>query len=127
MLAISVQQPEGFIRPLILRRAEEAARLLGLAGKIDPSRLVVDDRFIAPGYGLSSPASLDALVVAGRAGGLVLDPAYTAKALAGLIGRLGEGSIDAGARVVFVHTGGAPRLFAQSAAVAPSLGDGARP
>ncbi len=125
VLAISVQQPESFIRPLILRRAEEAAGLLGLDSKIDPSRLVVDDRFIAPGYGLSSPASLDALAIAGRAGGLVLDPAYTAKALAGLIGRLGEGSIEAGAGVVFVHTGGAPGLFAQSAAIAKSLGDSA--
>jgi len=125
VLAISVQQPESFIRPLILRRAEEAARLLGLDARIDPSRLVVDDRFIDPGYGLSSPTSLAALKVAGRAGGLVLDPAYTAKALAGLIGRLGEGSIEAGAGVVFVHTGGAPGLFAQSAAIAQSLGDSA--
>jgi 1-aminocyclopropane-1-carboxylate deaminase/D-cysteine desulfhydrase-like pyridoxal-dependent ACC family enzyme len=55
----------------------------------------------------------------------VLDPAYTAKALAGLIGRLGEGSIEAGAGVVFVHTGGAPGLFAQSAAIARSLGNSA--
>jgi 1-aminocyclopropane-1-carboxylate deaminase/D-cysteine desulfhydrase-like pyridoxal-dependent ACC family enzyme len=125
VLAISVQQPASFIRALILRRAEEAAALLGLEAEIDPSRLVVDDRCIAPGYGLFSPASLVALALAGGAGGLVLDPAYTAKALAGLIARLGEGSVDAGTGVVFVHTGVAPGLFAQSAAIARSLGDSA--
>jgi 1-aminocyclopropane-1-carboxylate deaminase/D-cysteine desulfhydrase-like pyridoxal-dependent ACC family enzyme len=117
VLAVSVQQPSSFIRPLILKRAQEAAELMQLDAVIDAGRLVVDDDVIAPGYGLSSPASLAALSLAGRAGGLVLDPAYTAKALAALIARLGDGRITAEARVIFVHTGSAPGFFAQTAAI----------
>jgi D-cysteine desulfhydrase len=48
---------------------------------------------------------------AARTEGLVLDPVYTAKALAGLAAAVREGSIAPGRRTVFVHTGGLPGLF----------------
>ncbi len=122
VLAVSVQQPASFIAPLILRRAEEALALCSLSADIDPDRLVVDDRHIGPGYGRPSPASLQALMVAGRTAGLVLDPAYTGKALAGLEANLAEGTVAADARTVFVHTGGAPSLMAEAPRVAAALG-----
>ena len=122
VLAISVQQPASFIAPLILRRAEEALALLGVDADIDPDRLVVDDRHIGPGYGRPSPASLDAVMLAGRTAGLVLDPAYTGKALAGLKANLAEGTVAADAATVFVHTGGAPSLMAEAPRVAAALG-----
>lgn len=121
VVAISVQQPSGFIEPLILRRAAEALDLLGVSATIDPSRLCVDDAYIGPGYGIPSPDGLSALIMAGRLGGLVLDPAYTAKALAGLIGHLADGRIAADDPVVFVHSGGAPGLFANAASVTAHL------
>jgi 1-aminocyclopropane-1-carboxylate deaminase/D-cysteine desulfhydrase-like pyridoxal-dependent ACC family enzyme len=121
VLAFSVQQPRAFIEPLILRRAAEALALLGTPALIDPSRLHVDDAFIAPGYGLPSAASIAAVATAGRAAGLVLDPAYTGKALAGLTVRLADGRIGADEPVIFVHTGGAPGLFAHAGTMAPAL------
>jgi 1-aminocyclopropane-1-carboxylate deaminase/D-cysteine desulfhydrase-like pyridoxal-dependent ACC family enzyme len=118
--AVSVQQPGSFIEPLIRRRAGEAAALLGLDVRLAPDRLVVDDGWIEPGYGQPSRPALDALAVAARLEGWVLDPVYTGKALAGLIADAQRGDL-AGERVVFLHSGGAPSLFAHGAAVARHL------
>jgi len=117
VLALSVQQPAGFIRPLILRRAAEALALLGSDAVIDPSRLEVDDRFIAPGYGVPSEAALEAVALAGRTAGLVLDPAYTAKALAGLHHRLAQGEERTDGPLIFVHTGSGPGFFGHAETV----------
>jgi 1-aminocyclopropane-1-carboxylate deaminase/D-cysteine desulfhydrase-like pyridoxal-dependent ACC family enzyme len=116
---VSVQQRRGFIEPLIRRRIAEAAALLGLE---PPSgvRLAVDDGWIGPGYGQPSRAALDAMVLAARLEGWALDPAYTGKALAALIAGAAQGE-----RVVFVHSGGAPALFAHGAAVAAHLREAA--
>jgi 1-aminocyclopropane-1-carboxylate deaminase/D-cysteine desulfhydrase-like pyridoxal-dependent ACC family enzyme len=121
IVGISVQQPAGFIRPLILSRAQKAAELLGLRARIDEASLVLDDRFIGEGYGVASPQGLEALALAARTEGLILDPAYTAKALAGLIGHAGEGRLGSTDDVVFVHSGGGPGFFAHSAAVARAV------
>ncbi len=121
VIAISVQQPASFIAPLILKRAAEALELLRTTAPIDPARLQVDDSFIGPGYGVLSEASMASLVTAGRSGGLVLDPAYTAKALAALTAYLRDGRIGADEPVTFVHTGGAPGLFARAAAISSAL------
>ena len=121
VMAISVQQPTEFIAPLILQRAGEAAAILGIPATIDPSRLVVDDRFIGEGYGIPSVGALAALQLAGRKAGLVLDPVYTGKAFHGLTECLREEHIGAGESVIFFHSGGAPGLFARSDIVAPAL------
>jgi 1-aminocyclopropane-1-carboxylate deaminase/D-cysteine desulfhydrase-like pyridoxal-dependent ACC family enzyme len=121
VIAISVQQPTEFIAPLILKRAAEALELLGVGGVVDRSRLVVHDRFIGPGYGMPTDASLGAIATAGRFAGLVLDPAYSGKALGGLIALLAEGEIGPHEHVSFIHTGGAPGLFVAARQVAASL------
>jgi D-cysteine desulfhydrase family pyridoxal phosphate-dependent enzyme len=69
------------------------------------------DRFGA-GYGAPTDASLEALTLTARLEGIVLDPVYTGKAMAGLIAAVREGRVDATReRVVFLHTGGMPALF----------------
>lgn len=122
VIAISVQQSTDFIAPLILRRAEEALELLGQSCVVDRLRLIVLDRFIGPGYGMPTDASLDAIATAGRFAGLVLDPAYSGKALGGLVALLAEGEIGPRDHVTFIHTGGAPGLFVAARQVAASLG-----
>ncbi len=121
VVGISVQQPADFLKPLIVERAAGAADLLGLPIRLAPDDFDIDDDHLFPGYGLPSAASLDALALAGRAAGLVCDPVYTGKALAGLIAHVRAGALDRGVRVVFVHTGGAPSLFAHAPAVARHL------
>jgi len=72
----------------------------------------VDDRFIGEGYGIPTRDSREAQELAARTEALFLDPTYTAKAMAGLIGRCREGRLGTARTVLFWHTGGLPGLFA---------------
>src|SRR5437763_2428093 len=83
------------------------------SGRPAPTGTVVldHDRFGA-GYGEPTESCLEALALTARLEGIVLDPVYSGKAMAGLIAGVREGRIDAASRrVVFVHTGGLPALF----------------
>lgn len=115
VVGISVQRPSDFILPLIVERANAAAALLDLPVRLEPADIEVDDRHLGGGYGLVSTAGLDAMLLAGRTQGIVLDPVYTGKAMAGLLAQLREGRLRPDAPVVFFHSGGAPGLFAQAA------------
>ncbi len=111
VVGISVQQPASFLGPLMVERANQAAALLGIPTRIDESDFDLDDGFIGPGYGQPSMASLDAIRLAGRHAGVVLDPGYSGKALAGLVEHLRTGRLRREDSVVFIHTGGSPNLF----------------
>jgi 1-aminocyclopropane-1-carboxylate deaminase/D-cysteine desulfhydrase-like pyridoxal-dependent ACC family enzyme len=114
--AVSVQQPADRLGPWI---ADVARRAVERAGWPAPPGLplVVDDAWIGPGYAVPSEASLAALLRVARSEGVVLDPAYAGKAMAGLIGALGGGGLLEGP-VVFLHSGGLPGLFAAADTVA---------
>ncbi|MEJ5944099.1 pyridoxal-phosphate dependent enzyme [Pseudokineococcus basanitobsidens] len=66
---------------------------------------------VGEGYGVPTPGSTAALEAAARTEGVVLDPVYTAKALAGLASAVRRGEVRPGGRTVLVHTGGLPGLF----------------
>jgi 1-aminocyclopropane-1-carboxylate deaminase/D-cysteine desulfhydrase-like pyridoxal-dependent ACC family enzyme len=86
------------------------------------AHVVVDDRFVGPGYALPTAAMVEAVQLAARLEGLLLDPVYTGKAMAGLIAMAREGRFSRGDRVLFLHTGGAPSLHAFAADLrAPAL------
>ena len=113
VVAISVQKDADFIAPLIARRANAAAHLLGLATRVDESDFEVDDRFVGAAYGVPTQAGVDAIRLAGRTEGLLLDPVYTGKAFAGMLAQLREGRWPGSAPLVFFHSGGAPALRAK--------------
>ena len=74
----------------------------------------IDHTRFGAGYGKPTPECLEAIRAAARLEGLILDPVYTGKAMAGLIGWIREGRFREGQSVLFWHTGGAPALFAGS-------------
>ncbi|MCW5643506.1 MAG: D-cysteine desulfhydrase family protein [Rhodoferax sp.] len=115
VVGISVQRPAGFMLPLIVERANAAAELLGLSVRLQAADIDIDDRHLGDGYGQVSAAGLQAMRLAGRTQGIVLDPVYTGKAMAGMLAQLREGRFAGDAPVVFLHSGGAPGLFAQAA------------
>jgi L-cysteate sulfo-lyase len=65
-----------------------------------------------PGYGVPHEATIEAIKLGARLEGLVLDPVYSGKGLAGLIALIRAGRWTSGQDIVFIHTGGAPALFA---------------
>ena len=97
---------------LVADAANRSAALLGVDVRIAPEDIDNRGEFVAPGYGRSSPASLEALRLAARTDALLLDPVYTAKAMAGLIAAVRSGELTREDTVVFLHTGGLPAVFA---------------
>jgi D-cysteine desulfhydrase len=76
----------------------------------EPDGLQIDETQVGDGYEHLTAASREALTVTARTEGILLDPTYTARAMAGLIARARTRSLPAGP-VVFLHTGGTPGLF----------------
>jgi 1-aminocyclopropane-1-carboxylate deaminase/D-cysteine desulfhydrase-like pyridoxal-dependent ACC family enzyme len=95
------------------RLMNEAATLLGLPIRVDPAELITDQRFIGDGYGIPTPECLEAIRLLARTEAILLDTCYTGKGMAGLIHDIRTGAIGPNETVVFLHTGGAPALFAQ--------------
>jgi D-cysteine desulfhydrase family pyridoxal phosphate-dependent enzyme len=107
VLGVDVARPP---RPHTERVPELAAETARLAGRaLPPFELVIVDQ-TGPRYGAITKECREAVQLAARTEGLVLDPVYTGKALAGLIAGVEAGRIRG--TVVFWHTGGAPALFA---------------
>jgi 1-aminocyclopropane-1-carboxylate deaminase/D-cysteine desulfhydrase-like pyridoxal-dependent ACC family enzyme len=89
-----------------------ATRLGARPETIGASRAIdVDDRFVGGGYGVPTPASTEALELVARREGILLDPTYTAKAMAGLIARVRGGEFTPNQTVLFWHTGGQVGYF----------------
>jgi L-cysteate sulfo-lyase len=82
--------------------------------------VTVHDRWAGTGYGQPTAQANEAILLLARTEGLLLDPVYTGKAMAGLIGLFEDGSLDGAGDVVFLHTGGAPALFAYADSLAQS-------
>ncbi|HEX2046561.1 MAG TPA: D-cysteine desulfhydrase family protein [Acidimicrobiales bacterium] len=91
-------------------KAAAAAALAGLPPPTGP--VWVDRSQVGGGYGVPTTECREAVVLAARTEGLILDPVYTGKAMAGLVAARRHGSVAPGARTVFLHTGGMPALFA---------------
>lgn len=74
------------------------------------------DAYVGPGYGEPTAAMIEAVELVARTEGILLDPVYTGKAMAALIGMARDGSFPRTARVLFLHTSGVPGLYAKTAA-----------
>lgn len=83
-----------------------------LGGDTKPNCIEVSDAARGPGYGRPGEDALQAIRLAARLEGILLDPVYTGKAFAGLVAMISDGSISTGSRVLFWHSGGSPALFA---------------
>ena len=113
----------GARRDLDTQVPAKAAAAAALAGLPAPTgRVRVDGGRVGGGYGVPTPACREAVVLAARTEGIILDPVYTGKAMAGLVAARREGVIGPATRTVFLHTGGMPALF--TPAYASWIGDG---
>jgi len=84
---------------------------LGEAPSVEDEEIIVLDDYIGKGYGVVYPEVLEALRLAAKEEGILLDPVYTGKALAGVTDLSRRGFFREGEKVVFLHTGGTPALF----------------
>ncbi len=95
-----------------VRLTQDALTLLGSSAVVEASEIVIDGSQLGDGYGLPTPAMLDAVRLMARAEGLLIDPVYSGKAFAGLLGDIRQGRFQRGDNLLFVMTGGTPGLYA---------------
>lgn len=121
VIGSSVKPMHGQGPATVARLTNEAARRLDLDLQVDPSDVDNRDSYVGQGYGLPSEAGDEALRMAAEKEGLLVDPVYTAKAFAALIDDVRQARVPANGTVVFVHTGGLPLIFQQSARLAGAV------
>lgn len=112
VIGIDVDAQAARVTADVRRVGREAAGLLGVADRWDDGAVEVAGDWCGPGYGLPDARTEEALSLAARLEGLALDPVYAGKGMAGLIGLARAGRFPLDATVVWIHTGGAPGLFA---------------
>ncbi len=95
----------------VLRQAAATAEMAGCPGAVTKDDIHVTDDYLGPGYGQSTPEMIKAMTLAARQEGLILDPVYTGKSMAGLIGLVRSGYFTSAQTVLYLHTGGTPAIF----------------
>lgn len=111
VIGISVSDPKGPFSDDVLEIARATDEALGLGLDIRPEDVIVFDEYIGEGYGVVDRGVAETIRLVFQTEGIVLDPVYTAKAMAGLIDLVKTGFFNKTDRIVFVHTGGTPALF----------------
>lgn len=95
----------------VRRLGGEVWERLALPGAFPEDKVILQTGFAGEAYGLPTAAMAEAVRQTARLEGLLLDPVYSGKAMAGLIGLIEAGAFSADDTVVFLHTGGMPALF----------------
>jgi L-cysteate sulfo-lyase len=108
---ISVSSDEATQREKVRAVLDDTTELLGLDDLPDAS-VRVNDAHVGPGYGQPTATMREAVALCARLEGLLLDPVYSGKAMAGLFAMVRSGELSARDTVVFLHTGGSAGLFA---------------
>jgi len=111
LVGVSADVSAADMRTEAVRLAKSAASLLGWTGPVLGDLLTCDDTHVGKGYGIATPAAMEAIQLFGRTHGIVLDPVYTGKAAAGMLDWIRHERVGRQHRVVFVHTGGHPALL----------------
>jgi 1-aminocyclopropane-1-carboxylate deaminase/D-cysteine desulfhydrase-like pyridoxal-dependent ACC family enzyme len=109
VLGFAAAHPGDRLRPGIAAILAALARLPAIA-PVPETSIVVDDLVLGRGYGVPTTEADEAARLLATTEGILADPIYTAKAVAGLVMRIRSGALD-GKRVVFWHAGGTPGLF----------------
>ena len=102
----------------IVRLAEH---LIGCGKVVQNKDIKCHDDWLAPGYGKMNESVHEAMTLAGTLEGMIVDPVYTAKSLAGAIGLFRQGVFNNAQNILYLHTGGMPAIFAYEGEITEKL------
>ena len=103
-------------RAQVARNSRHTAELIGVGRELDDDDIVVLEGWAGELYGVPVASTIDAIRLLGQLEGMIIDPVYEGKSMAGLIDLVGDGTIPAGSNVLYAHLGGQPALNAYSGA-----------
>ncbi|MEM9521831.1 MAG: D-cysteine desulfhydrase family protein [Actinomycetota bacterium] len=112
VLGVSAGATAAYLGPIVRELAEGVLARVGVDRRLGPNAVVIDDTHVGEAYGVPTDAMRDAVAMCAELEGVLLDPVYSGKAMAGLIQHVRAGRYDVDDDVVFIHTGGTPALFA---------------
>jgi len=112
IVGISDGEPSEELTEMILEVASDAERVLGRPLGLSSDDVRVFDEYYGEGYGIPTPEMVEAVHLVARSEGILLDPVYSGKAMAGLLDLIRRGHFEPTQNVLFIHTGGTPALFA---------------
>ena len=118
---VCVRRSADLQAPRILARCNEISKLLGTPEYVTADDISLNDTPLAPGYGQLNERTIEALKLSANKEGLILDPVYTGKVMAGLIDRIRTGMYGDHQNILFLHTGGQPALFAYEPSLTKAL------
>ena len=102
-------------REQVARIARRTAELIEVGRELRDDEILLDDRYHAGTYGIPDEQTLEAIRTAGRLEGMITDPVYEGKSMAGMIDLVSRGEIKKGSNVLYAHLGGQPALSAYAA------------
>lgn len=109
---INVSREKDVQEELIYQLANETAARIGLDQQVPREKIICFDNYVGPGYSRPTDGMIEAVKLSARLEGILLDPVYTGKTMAGLIDLVRKGHFKKGETVLFLHTGGSPALYA---------------
>jgi len=110
-LGVTVGRPKRECISRITTLNEEIADLLGPRFRVDKNEIIIYDQYIGEGYGKRTEESIQAIETVVKKEGILLDPVYTGKTMAGLIDLIKKREFNSNQNIVFLHTGGSGGLF----------------
>lgn len=113
ILPFSVAELPPDIGERISDMSKKVSEILGVDVTISKDEVKIDDKHYGPGYDIPYEGSTEAIKELAREEGVILGPAYTAKAMSGLLNYIKTSKIPKGSKIVFWHTGGTPTIFAE--------------
>lgn len=120
LLGIGVRAPRDKQENMVYELGCRTWDLLGLPGSLPRESVVANCDYVGAGYGIATPAMVEAVSLLARTEGLLLDPVYSGKGMAGLIDLVRKGHFQKSDNVVFLHTGGSVALFGYPDTFAPA-------
>ena len=114
IIGIDVNAAAEATRDIVIKIANDTARLLGIDPPIPSSAIHIESGYSGPAYGFPDHATLEAIRLVARLEGILLDPVYEGKSMAGLIDLVRRGSFNKTDNILYLHLGGTPALHAYS-------------
>lgn len=111
IVGISVNKDKETQENNVYKLVEKTRDFLQVKSEIDKSAINVYDNYVGPGYSLPTEKMVEAIEMLAHHEGILLDPVYTGKVMAGFIDLIRQGYFEKGQKVLFLHTGGAPALY----------------
>ena len=109
---IGINKPVPIQKPNVYKLAKALAEHLGVQTPITEDDVIVFDDYVGPGYSRVTEGMVEAVSLVAKTEGILLDPVYTGKTMAGMIDLYKKGYFDGCKNIMFLHTGGSPALFA---------------